>query len=518
MGFKFNTLLRAILAGGGGFGQLSLTSAAGFGDSITVGQAASVAANRWLNIVTLAVGGGASPLNQGISGTVLQNSNDSGGFPQTNNGRDRYVTALLGGNKQDGVFISYGFNDARYIAAPATTNVTNYANDLSEVLAGLISGGYAKDKIVVLSPYWISDTGLVTGSAGFSGQSRGGFEAFVTAAQSCAASAGVRYVDVYTPMRDYGGAALIDGDNIHPTDNGHAVIANAVLSVVQSARLPGISASAGAAGVLNYSLSAPSGGGAVTNYTVEYCVAGTYTFSGTATVTTGGSFTSLATDSYRVRIRANFADASVSPWAYSSSTAVAGVSGTFLSDSFTDTSEVAITSHTPETGGVWRLQTGSAPATPVKIDANGTGIYASAASVYQNAASPASANYYVEAVMTHLGGAASENVGIAGRMQAAADTFYWVRWSNASGQWQLYKTVATTSTSLGTYTDTFASGTKTVRLTMNGTAISVDIGGVTRISATDSAITVAGFAGIRLGQVQASSTGQHITDLVATTL
>ena len=33
--------------------------------------------------------------------------------------------------------IAYGFNDARYIAAPSTFNVAEYANDLREVLNGL---------------------------------------------------------------------------------------------------------------------------------------------------------------------------------------------------------------------------------------------------------------------------------------------------------------------------------------------------------------------------------------------
>lgn len=206
-----------------------------FGNSIAAGQNASVAANRWINLVATALGAG-TPLNQGIAGTVLQNSADSGGSARSNNGRDRYVTALLGTNKRDMVFIAYGFNDARYTGAPSTFNVANYENDLREVVAGLINGGYAQSEICILSPYYITDTGLATGSAGFTGQTRSGFEEFVTASASVAEDYGVYYVDIYAYMLANGAGTLIDTDNIHPNDTGHAVIKDGVLTATRRAK------------------------------------------------------------------------------------------------------------------------------------------------------------------------------------------------------------------------------------------------------------------------------------------
>ena len=64
-----------------------------------------------------------------------------------------------------------------------------------------------------------------------------------------------------------------------------------------------------------------------------------------------------------------------------------------------------------------------------------------------------------------------------------------------SGGYKMYKCVAGTFTPLGsTYT---AAATTGVQLVVNGTTISTVIGGVTVISATDSAISAAGNAGIR---------------------
>ena len=51
---------------------------------------------------------------------------------------------------------------------------------------------------------------------------------------ACAAVAskyGCKYIDTYTPMRD-GGAGLVDGGGVHPTDAGHALIASTILAAL----------------------------------------------------------------------------------------------------------------------------------------------------------------------------------------------------------------------------------------------------------------------------------------------
>lgn len=297
----------------------AMSTVVGIGDSITFGTAATDAAHRWLNIVSTSVGAG-TPANAGISSTVLQNSNGSGGTPLTSNGRDRFVAATLGAIKKDGVFFAYGYNDARYVDAPSTFNVTEYLGDYREVLNGLIAGGYDRNKIVIVSPYWISDVGLVTGTTGFFGQTRNGFEAFVAAARTVAVEYGVRYVDAYAAMRDGGGVSLIDVDNIHPTNTGHAVIAAAVInnsSTPNSNAMPGLTASSVADSELDFSITAPVSG-TVTNYSAEYALNGSFVYSGTQSISgTTGSWTGLSDGTYRVRVRANFSDGSKSPWVLS---------------------------------------------------------------------------------------------------------------------------------------------------------------------------------------------------------
>jgi lysophospholipase L1-like esterase len=410
----------------------TVASVVGFGDSITVGQQASDAAHQWLNIVSTAMSAG-TPLNAGIAGTVLQNSNDSGGSPRANNGRDRYISALTGSNTREMVFVAYGFNDARYTAAPATLNVANYTIDLREVVLGLLGAGYPQDRICIVSPYWISDTGLNTGSAGFTGQTRVGFEAYVTAAASIATQYGLYYANVYAAMRDNGGASLIYTDDIHPIDAGHAVIAAAVLAATRVAvTLP------------------------------------TYS--------------------------------------------------EFMVDTFTDSDGTLITQHSGDKLALWSLQTGSAPATQATI--NGNRAWATASTdVYRNRFAAPSADYYVEGVFDYLTTVASDNLAVTGRADGAAATYYWFGYSRASLGWRLFKTVATVNTQLGsTVAFDFTSGSKTVRLEMQGTTIRGVVDGATVISVTDSGIPPAagpGAPGVRLAVVQTATTGIQLNSVKA---
>lgn len=192
-----------------------------FGDSIGAGTAASPIDNSFANLIATETGAALS--NQSISGTVLQNSTG-----RANNGRDRYKSALTGANKRDAVFMAYGFNDARYIGAPGVHTAIAYESDLEEVIYGLILAGYGRADIYVISPFYITDTGLVTGSTGFSGQSRAGYLEYVNAAEKVARSWAVKYIDIYDYMLNNGGASLISGDNIHPNNAGHAAIFDGV--------------------------------------------------------------------------------------------------------------------------------------------------------------------------------------------------------------------------------------------------------------------------------------------------
>lgn len=190
----------------------------------------------------------------------------------------------------------------------------------------------------------------------------------------------------------------------------------------------------------------------------------------------------------------------------------------FLSDSFTDSQFTSILAHTPEIGGAYALQTGYAPANPCQIDGSNR-LYAAAANdCYYNSASPPSANYKVEADFIFVTSIGTDNVGITGRADTAANTMYLLRYSRQAGQFNLLKLVAGSPTTLGSFSDAFASGQRHVQLTMNGTTISCSVDGVEIINVTDNAITAAGRAGVRFGMNQTSTTGIHMDNLVATPL
>lgn len=203
-------------------------SVVGFGDSITVGTAGvSGVYNSWLNILGATTG--AVVTNKGLSGTVLQNSNDAEGAPRSGNGRDRYVADLTGAAKKDVVAIMYGYNDLRYTGG-GDMSLANFVNDYQEIITGLLSSSYAASDIVLISPPWGADALYISGSAGFTGSNRTIHEEYVAAVRALAVANGTLYADAYSHMRDNGGEKLIYSDNIHPNNEGHEVIYDAVIN------------------------------------------------------------------------------------------------------------------------------------------------------------------------------------------------------------------------------------------------------------------------------------------------
>lgn len=369
-GTASTTLSASIPAG------LSVASVAGFGSSTMEGDAASTTAARALNLAAAALGAG-TIRNQGLAGTVLQNSPDASGAPRANNGRDRFAGALLGANQSGRLFILYGANDLRYTGAPATFNLAGFSNDLREVLNGLLAGGYTRDQIVLASPNWYPDATYSVGSTGFTGSNRTIHESYVTACSQIAAEYGVAYADVYGQMRDLGGPALMSADGLHANDAGHQVIAHAFLTAAvenpRAAVVPGAAASP-AAESLSLDWAALPG---ATGYEVEAGVAGSHAFALSATtVTPGHVFTGLAPGSYLARVRAIFADGA-GPWGFwTVPVAVAGVGvpGRVVTGEAVFAGQVAGTllADVPPVSGVWArhaLSTGQAA-----ITADGTAL------------------------------------------------------------------------------------------------------------------------------------------------
>jgi hypothetical protein len=101
-------------------------------------------------------------------------------------------------------------------------------------------------------------------------------------------------------------------------------------------------------------------------------------------------------------------------------------------------------------------------------------------------------------------------------MQTGVASYYWARWNGTVNGWQLFKTVNASSTQMGTTVPgTFTSGSKVLRLTVNGSTISLSVDGVQLLSVTDTSITTAGKAGVRMGATQTANTGIHIDSITA---
>ena len=199
------------------------TSLATFGDSITQALHIEPPELRWSNRLASALG--VSLANKGLGGTVLQRSTMHTGVPRPGNGRERYEADLLGPDRADLVAILYGFNDARYIAAPSSFGHDNFTRDYREVLTGLLAAGYALEAICIGSPPHIPDAGFAVGTEGFAGQSRAEFQRYTGTIKAIAREFGTFYAPVNERMGAEGGDSLILPDHVHPNAAGHAKIA-----------------------------------------------------------------------------------------------------------------------------------------------------------------------------------------------------------------------------------------------------------------------------------------------------
>jgi hypothetical protein len=200
---------------------------------------------------------------------------------------------------------------------------------------------------------------------------------------------------------------------------------------------------------------------------------------------------------------------------------------TVSSDSFTGTTGTQLAAHTGETGATWTLWQAPTPR-GVLTDAGrlrrdisgGVGYYASGV--------PANANYTVEADIHVKSVAATDDVGINGRIDLSDSnsigTNYLLRYhiDGVVAEWQLRKNVVGVGTSLATYSQTLTPGaTYRIGLKMSGTTISMIIDGVERGTAVDTGIGGAGRAGVRLGASsstapQSNTQGLHLDNFKVT--
>lgn len=186
----------------------------------------------------------------------------------------------------------------------------------------------------------------------------------------------------------------------------------------------------------------------------------------------------------------------------------------FVTDTFTDTSNLGITSHTGETGATWAAVSGLSSTACRISNANRARGHTTGVSGAYASGSPASADYSVTATVRRITGAGE--AGVLGRCSTSAATYYRATLSRIGADTlELYKFVAGSYTKLGGYAASLADSTNyTLVLDMVGTTIRVLLDGTQRISVTDSGISAAGKAGIYLYD-GSDTTGYHIDTLSA---
>lgn len=196
-----------------------------------------------------------------------------------------------------------------------------------------------------------------------------------------------------------------------------------------------------------------------------------------------------------------------------------------LVQSFTGTPGAVLSTLTPTTGGTWTPITGNSPVSEPAVDAAGTALYVTATNNYlRNTAVMSSPDYYMEATLDLRTLLAGDSIGVIVRASAAANTYYAARavYNNGLLSVDVFKVVNGTSNGISSAVYVAPlTPLSTLRLTARGstpTTLIASIDGRTLSTGTDSSITAAGSAGMRLGFVQGSATGRHISAVKAQVL
>lgn len=166
--------------------------------------------------------------------------------------------------------------------------------------------------------------------------------------------------------------------------------------------------------------------------------------------------------------------------------------GVFSSDAFGGSAGTELSAY----NAAWSKQTGDTGSAQLTADGR-VRTSTNTTAVYQRSDAPASADYDVSIDVYAATIVTGARAGPAGRMSTSANSYYAARLTGASGV-QLVKVVAGSLSqigSTGSHTST-AGSTYTVKLAMSGSGLEIFIGGVSKVSASDTAITDAGRAGI----------------------
>lgn len=182
-------------------------------------------------------------------------------------------------------------------------------------------------------------------------------------------------------------------------------------------------------------------------------------------------------------------------------------------DTFTDTAGTALTGHTPTPdGGFTWTDVGLGGINSWLIsDANRARPNATGEVIYYADSAPASADYSTKTTV-YVKDVSGGFVGVGVRQDASIKKGYYAIYNVGAGQWQLYWIDGGSFELLGTsYSQVLSPETGYhLDLDASGTSLTVKIDGTTRITATDSRITAAGYRSIYASGAATNTTGLHL--------
>jgi hypothetical protein len=177
-------------------------------------------------------------------------------------------------------------------------------------------------------------------------------------------------------------------------------------------------------------------------------------------------------------------------WSFTTGTAT-----TYVSDSFTGTDGTALASHPADTGGAWVDDQSGLQLSGNHV--NSRQLFGDARSHMTTA--PSTADYDVSMDILWSGATSDAILGVVGRGDGVQfrGNGYMAYYDAGNNRWALVKLTGYNSTTLAIYPQTYTRGqTHALKLRMVGTAITVYVDGVSRISVTDSSVSAINNAGI----------------------
>ena len=172
----------------------------------------------------------------------------------------------------------------------------------------------------------------------------------------------------------------------------------------------------------------------------------------------------------------------------------------FVVDTFTETSDTVLTSHTGETGASWTLHPSYSVDNQSVIGADdnlGYNAVGSGSTAYYASGTPDTAEYDVTGDFVYTGGiSGSSSKRLCGRIDTANNTMYYGGVTASSPYWILGKIVSGSFTTLDSDTTAFTANV-TVKLEIRDASKKLYLDGVEVCTTADNEITAAGKAGIR---------------------